>query len=98
MKDQKNLGFTTRQVHAGEFHDPMGSAVVPIYQTSTFRFKNADHGAACFSGEDDGYIYTRLGNPTIGALEKAVANLEGGYGGIATSSGMAAITTVYLAF
>lgn len=91
------MGFLTRQVHAGEFDDPMGSAVVPIYQTSTFKFKNADHGAACFSGEDDGYIYTRLGNPTIGALEAAVANLEGGYGGIATSSGMAAITTVYLA-
>ena len=91
------MGFFTRQVHAGEFEDPMGSAVVPIYQTSTFKFKNADHGAACFSGEDDGYIYTRLGNPTIGALEAAVANLESGYGGIATSSGMAAITTVYLA-
>ncbi len=98
MKEHKNLGFITRQVHAGEFDDPMGSAVVPIYQTSTFKFKSADHGAACFSGDDDGYIYTRLGNPTIGALEKAVANLEGGYAGIATSSGMAAITTVYLAF
>jgi len=88
----------TRQVHAGEFEDPMGSATVPIYQTSTFKFKNADHGAACFSGESDGYIYTRLGNPTIDALENAVANLEGGFAGIATSSGMAAITTVYLTF
>lgn len=97
MKNAENAGFFTRQVHGGEFHDQVGSATVPIYQTSTFKFKNADHGAACFSGEDDGYIYTRLGNPTIGALEKAVANLEGGYAGIATSSGMAAITTVYLA-
>ena len=97
MKNTENLGFLTRQVHAGEFNDALGSATVPIYQTSTFKFKNADHGAACFSGEDDGYIYTRLGNPTIGALEKAVANLEGGFAGIATSSGMAAITTVYLA-
>lgn len=78
--------------------DPKGSATVPIYQTSTFKFKNADHGAACFSGEEDGYIYTRIGNPTIEALENAVANLERGFGGIATSSGMAAITTVYLAF
>jgi len=94
----KNAGFMTRQVHAGEFEDPMGSATVPIYQTSTFKFKNADHGAACFSGESDGYIYTRLGNPTIDALENAVANLEGGFAGIATSSGMAAITTVYLTF
>lgn len=97
MKSE-NAGFITRQVHAGEFDDPMGSATVPIYQTSTFKFKNADHGAACFSGESDGYIYTRLGNPTIGALEKAVANLEGGYAGLGTSSGMGAITTVYLAF
>ncbi len=97
MKSE-NLGFMTRQVHAGEIDDPMGSATVPIYQTSTFKFKNADHGAACFSGESDGYIYTRLGNPTINALEEAVANLEKGFAGIATSSGMAAITTVYLAF
>ncbi len=94
----KNLGFLTRQVHAGESEDALGSATVPIYQTSTFKFKNADHGAACFSGDDPGYIYTRLGNPTINALEEAVANLENGYAGIATSSGMAAITTVYLAF
>ncbi|MDD3527408.1 MAG: PLP-dependent transferase, partial [Bacteroidales bacterium] len=97
MKSEK-AGFMTRQVHAGEFEDAFGSATVPIYQTSTFKFKNADHGAACFSGESDGYIYTRLGNPTIDALERAVANLENGFAGIATSSGMAAITTVYLAF
>jgi methionine-gamma-lyase len=97
MKDSEKQGFMTRQVHAGHINDPMGSATVPIYQTSTFKFKTADHGAACFSGEDDGYIYTRISNPTIDALEKAVANLEGGFGGIATSSGMAAITTVYLA-
>jgi methionine-gamma-lyase len=96
--DSKKFGFLTREVHAGEFEDELGSAVTPIYQTSTFKFKSADHGAACFSGEDDGYIYTRLGNPTINALEQAVANLESGYKGIATSSGMSAITTVYLAF
>lgn len=97
MKSEK-AGFMTRQVHAGEFDDPLGSATVPIYQTSTFKFKNADHGAACFSGESNGYIYTRLGNPTIDALEDAVANLEGGFKGIATASGMAAITTVYMTF
>ena len=50
----------------------------------------------CFSGESDGYIYTRLGNPTIIDLEKTVAELENGFGGIATSSGMAAVNTVYL--
>nr|NQU91280.1 aminotransferase class I/II-fold pyridoxal phosphate-dependent enzyme [Bacteroidota bacterium] len=96
--DSKNLGFLTRQVHAGGSKDALGSAIVPIYQTSTFKFKNADHGAACFSGEEDGYIYTRIANPTIDALERAVANLEKGYRGIATSSGMAAITTAYLTF
>lgn len=90
-------GFMTRQVHAGEINDPYGSATVPIYQTSTFKFKNADHGADCFSGKSDGFIYTRLGNPTVCALERAVASLENGFGGIATSSGMAAITTVYMA-
>lgn len=97
MQDE-NLGFNSRAVHAGGFEDPLGSAVTPIYQTSTFKFENADHGAKCFSGEDDGYIYTRIGNPTINELENAVANLEGGYGGIAASSGMGAVNIVYLAF
>ena len=93
--DTKNLGFNSKLIHSGQFHDEFGSATVPIYQTSTFSFKNADHGAACFAGEDDGYIYTRLGNPTIGALEDAVADLENGYKGIATASGMGAVTSVY---
>lgn len=84
-------------IHAGEFENPLGSATVPIYQSSTFIFENADHGARCFSGEDDGYIYTRIGNPTIHALETLVADLEGGAEGIATSSGMAAVNTLYMA-
>ncbi len=91
-------GINTKLIHAGEIQDPMGSATVPIYQTSTFRFNSADHGAACFSGESDGYIYTRIGNPTIHALEEAVATLENGFGGIATASGMGAVSTVYSAF
>lgn len=93
--DTKNLGFNSKLIHSGQFHDEYGSATVPIYQTSTFAFKSADHGAACFAGEDDGFIYTRLGNPTIGALEVAVADLEGGYKGVATASGMGAVTAVY---
>lgn len=93
--DTKNLGFNSKLIHSGQFHDEFGSATVPIYQTSTFSFKNADHGAACFAGEDDGFIYTRLGNPTIGALEDAVADLENGYKGVATGSGMGAVTAVY---
>jgi len=93
----KDLGFNSKLIHGGGFEDALGSATVPIYQTSTFAFKNADHGAACFAGESDGFIYTRIGNPTIGALENQIADLENGYGGIAVSSGMAAVTTIYMA-
>ncbi len=70
--DIKDKGFNSKLVHGGEFHDNLGSAVTPIYQTSTFSFKSAEHGAQCFSGESDGFIYTRLGNPTIIDLEKTV--------------------------
>ena len=92
----KNLGFNTKLVHAGFSGDPTGAVNVPIYQTSTFAFKNAANGAALFAGEEDGYIYTRIGNPTIRALEENVAELENGCGGIATSSGLAAVSTVFL--
>lgn len=98
MADMKKLDFSSKLIHAGGVEDSLGSAVVPIYQTSTFKFRSADHGAQCFSGESDGYIYTRLGNPTIRALEQAIATLEGGFGGIATSSGMGAVSTVYMSY
>jgi methionine-gamma-lyase len=91
----KHLGFNSKLIHGGGYTDPLGSATVPIYQTSTFAFENADHGAACFSGESDGYIYTRIGNPTIRVLENIVAELENGHGAVAVSSGMAAVNTVY---
>lgn len=93
----KESGFNTKLIHAGSFEDEFGSATVPIYQTSTFKFKSAQHGADCFSGKSDGYIYTRIGNPTIRAFEQNIAALENGYDGIATSSGMGAITSVYMA-
>ena len=98
MEHDKELGFNSLLIHGGMGVDPLGSATVPIYQTSTFAFKNADEGARCFSGESDGYIYTRIGNPTIAALERQIAILEKGFGGIATSSGMAAVSTIYMAF
>lgn len=91
-------GFNTKLIHAGDYEDAFGSAVPPIYQTSTFRFKSSKHGADCFAGRDPGYIYTRIGNPTINSLEEKLAQLENGYRGIALSSGMAAVTTVYIAF
>ncbi len=94
---KKNSGFNTKLVHLGELENSMGSLTVPIFQTSTFSFKNAQHGADCFSGKDNGYIYTRLGNPTINALEETIAELENGFGGIATSSGMGAVNSIYLA-
>ncbi len=95
--DTKHLGINSKLIHAGHQADANGSVSVPIYQTSTFAFRNAAHGAALFAGEEDGFIYTRIGNPTIRALEDCVAELESGCGGIATSSGMGAICTVYLA-
>ncbi len=93
----KNLGFSSKLIHGGEHKDAFGSATVPIYQTSTFAFASAEEGAKCFSGESDGFIYTRIENPTVKALEKLVADLENGYDGIATSSGMAAVNTIYMA-
>ncbi len=95
--DSKQAGFTTKQVHAGNRPDPHGSVVTPIYQVSTFAFESAGQGAARFAGKAEGYIYTRLGNPTICALEDCVAALEEGAGGVATSSGMGAVCTAYLA-
>lgn len=94
--NKEKSGFSTKLIHAGEIQDQFGSATVPIYQTSTFSFKSAEEGAKCFAGESDGYIYTRIGNPTINALEEQIAILENGYGAIAVSSGMAAVTTIYL--
>jgi methionine-gamma-lyase len=95
--DTKHLGINSKLIHAGHRADPTGAINVPIYQTSTFAFRDAQHGAALFAGEEDGYIYTRIGNPTIRALEESVAELENGCGGIATSSGMGAVSTLYLA-
>lgn len=78
---KKKTGFNTKLVHLGELENSKGSITVPIFQTSTFSFKSAQHGADCFSGKEDGYIYTRLGNPTINALEETIAELENGFGG-----------------
>jgi len=98
MKDISKRGMMTRIIHAGQHVDPQtGAVATPIYQTSTFAFRDADHGAACFAGEP-GYKYTRLGNPTIEALEDNIAELEHGCGGLAAASGMAAVNMVYLTF
>ncbi len=96
--DTRKKGFNSKLIHAGQKPDQYGSAVTPIYQTSTFAFENAQQGADRFSGVESGYIYTRLGNPTIADLEEAVAQLENGFGACAVASGMAAVNLVYMSF
>lgn len=93
----KNKKLDTKVTHAGQIKDSFGSVAAPIYQTSTFSFDSADQGSARFSGKEDGYIYTRIGNPTTDALQNAVASLEGGVGALATASGMAASSTLFMA-
>lgn len=95
MDDIRKKSRDTQCVHASLMEDANGAVVPPIYQTSTFKFRDADHGASLFAGREKGYIYTRMGNPTIEGAENAVAVLEGGYAGIGCSSGMAAL---HLAF
>lgn len=91
MTQEKTLGFDTLQIHAGAAPDPAtGARQTPIYQSTAFVFKNAAHAAALFNLQEVGYIYSRLTNPTIAALQERVAALEGGAGAVACSSGHAA--------
>lgn len=85
------FGFRTRALHAGGTPDAEhGARAVPIYQTSSFVFKDADDAANLFALQKYGNIYSRIGNPTVAAFEERVASLEGGIGAVATASGMAA--------
>jgi methionine-gamma-lyase len=93
MKAQDGASTETLTVHSGVERNEHRAVVPPIYQTSTFAFESAEQGAAIFASEERGYIYSRMGNPTVEALEKSVARLEGGYAGLACGSGMAAIHT-----
>jgi len=95
MNNNDDYAMDTLCVHAGLTDNEFGAVVPPIYQVSTFKFKNAEHGAKLFKGEEDGYIYTRMRNPTIEAMENAVATLEGGKKGLGCGSGMAAINTLF---
>jgi len=94
----KNIRFNSKLIHSSGIEDNYGSATTPIYQTSTFAFRDCEHGAKLFAGEEEGYIYTRIGNPTITAFENVMSELEGGYRAIATSSGMGAVNVAYLTF
>lgn len=90
---ERKLKFDTLQVHAGQNTDPTtGSRAVPIYQTTSYVFDNADHAADLFALRQPGNIYTRIMNPTTDVFEQRIAALEGGVGGLAVASGSAAIT------
>lgn len=91
------LKFSTRAVHAGYKKNEYGALATPIYQTSTFIFDSAEQGGRRFALEEDGYIYTRLGNPTSSQVEDKLANLENAEAAVAMSSGMGAITSVFWA-
>lgn len=92
MSDQtRKYGFATRQLHSGYSPDPVtGSRAVPLYQTTSYQFKNTEHAANLFALKELGNIYTRLMNPTTDVLEQRIADLEGGVGALAASSGHAA--------
>ena len=91
MSNNKKYKFETLQLHAGQNPDPTtGSRAVPIYQTSSYVFKNAEHGANLFALKEFGNIYTRIMNPTTDVFEQRIAALEGGVAALATGSGQAA--------
>jgi O-acetylhomoserine (thiol)-lyase len=91
MSDASTYAFDTLQIHAGNKGDPAtGARQVPIYQTTAYMFRDADHAAKLFNLQEVGYIYSRLTNPTVSALAERITALEGGVGGICCSSGHAA--------
>ena len=91
--ETKKCGLGTTAIHAGTLKNLYGTLAIPIYQTSTFIFDSAEQGGRRFALEEDGYIYTRLGNPTTTVLENKIAALEEGEAAVATSSGMGAISS-----
>ena len=95
--EKRKLGFDTLQVHAGQKPDPAtGSRAVPIYQTTSYVFRNTEHGANLFALKEPGNIYTRIMNPTNDVFEQRMAALEGGVAALAVASGSAAITYAIL--
>jgi O-acetylhomoserine (thiol)-lyase len=91
MTDGPSYGFDTLQIHAGARPDPTtGARNTPIYQTTAYVFRDAEHAAALFNLQEVGYIYSRLTNPTVAVLQERIATLEGGVGAVCCSSGHAA--------
>jgi O-acetylhomoserine (thiol)-lyase len=88
----KYPGFDTLALHAGQSPDPAtGSRAVPVYQTTSYVFRDSEHAASLFNMERAGHVYSRISNPTVAVLEERIAALEGGVGAIATASGQAAL-------
>lgn len=90
---QKLSGFATKAIHGGHQPNQFGALCMPIYQTSTFSFDTAEQGGRRFALEEEGYIYTRLGNPSCTVVEEKIALLEGGESCVSAASGMGAITS-----
>lgn len=97
MKKEKLIqkGFSTRSIHGGQVKDQFGALATPIHQTATFIFDNAEQGGRRFALEEEGYIYSRLGNPTCTVLEEKLAMLEGAEAAIACASGIGAISSAF---
>lgn len=94
----KKMGVATRALHAGWRSDPAtGAFALPIYETAGYEFRDAAYAADLFALKEQGYIYSRLGNPTVAAFEEALASVEGGASAVATSSGQAAFTLLAMA-
>jgi O-acetylhomoserine (thiol)-lyase len=92
MPAPRYLGFDTLSLHAGQQPDPTtGARATPIYQTTSYVFRDSDHAAALFNMERAGHVYSRISNPTNAVLEERIAALEGGIAGLATASGQAAL-------
>ena len=92
MTEAKFPKFSTLSLHAGQKPDPLtGARAVPIYQSTSYVFRDSEHAAALFNLEEPGYIYSRIGNPTVAVLEERIAALEGGVGAVAAASGQAAL-------
>jgi len=102
MLDQNHRpksGFATRAIHHG--YDPLdeqGALIPPLHLSSTFAFESAEAGGALFAGEREGYVYTRIANPTLDLLERRVAALEGGEAALGNASGMGAIASLFWTF
>lgn len=96
-QEERKLGFNTKALHAGYSPDPTtGARAVPVYQTTSYQFRDTDHAAALFALQEPGNIYTRIMNPTNAVVEERIAALEGGIGALVTASGQAAETLAIL--